>query len=201
MQNKQVYARVINGAIVEYPVYEEYVIARGNPMNWYTPVQQSSMPAVGPYQSLASTPTVIGSMVVLQYTVQNMSFETLLNKVWGVPNLMQLNNTPGATMPPTPLVGSIATTLLTALEDSASARLQTTLDAFAQTAGYNSIVSACSYFNSTNTVYAAQAKTAMTLRDASWAAIESYIAGIKAGTIPVPSSFQPIQAALPVLVW
>ena len=48
--------------------------------------------------------------------------------------------------------------------------IQNALDAFARTKGYDNIASACSYANSTNATYAAEAEYCIDLRDRTWQA-------------------------------
>jgi hypothetical protein len=76
--------------------------------------------------------------------------------------------------------------------------IQQSLDAGAQKWNYDSIVSAASYANSTNTQYAADAKALIGWRDAVWAWAIPQFATVAAGTDPTAfMATMPAQPAQP----
>ena len=93
------------------------------------------------------------------------------------------NGNPEAVSPPAPTQAQI----IASYESAA----QNNLDTIAQSWGYNSIVSAISYLNSTNAQYKAEATALNEWRDAYWA--EAYI--LEAETLP--STAAEFVAALP----
>lgn len=78
--------------------------------------------------------------------------------------------------------------------------VQTRLDKFAQTRGYDSCLSACTYATSTNTKFAAEGQHCVNLRDATWAKCYEIMDAVKAGTRPMPT-LEALFAELPVLEW
>lgn len=78
--------------------------------------------------------------------------------------------------------------------------IQRRLDAFAQTRGYDNIMSACSYFGSGNARFKAEADTAIALRDATWEQCYAILDAVLAGERDVPT-LDEIVAELPVLTW
>jgi len=78
---------------------------------------------------------------------------------------------------------------------------QILLDEFAQTRGYDNIVSACSYATSTNLAFAAEAQRCVELRDITWATLNQYYADVNAGIEPLPSTIDEILSNLPALTW
>lgn len=78
--------------------------------------------------------------------------------------------------------------------------VQSRLDAFAQSRGYDNILSACTYIGSSVPKFAAEAQTCINLRDATWAACYAILADVNAGlrTLPTVDS-TPIE--LPLLEW
>lgn len=64
---------------------------------------------------------------------------------------------------------------------------QKALDAFAQTRGYDGILSACSYYMSTDSQFEAEADYCMKLRDATWRKAYEILDKVKAGEMPVPT--------------
>lgn len=75
--------------------------------------------------------------------------------------------------------------------------VQTALDAFAQTRGYDGIMSACSYANSTDAQFKLEADYCITLRDETWRMGYAIVADVKAGLRPIPS-MEELIAELPV---
>lgn len=75
--------------------------------------------------------------------------------------------------------------------------VQAALDAFAQTRGYDGIMSACSYSNSTDAQFKLEADYCIQLRDSTWRMGYAILAEVKAGNRPVPS-VEELIAELPV---
>lgn len=75
------------------------------------------------------------------------------------------------------------------------------LDDFAILRGYGSIVSVCTYADSTVPRYAADAARAKLLRDQWWQILNQIVAEVNAGTRPEPATFDEIASELPALTW
>ena len=75
--------------------------------------------------------------------------------------------------------------------------VQQALDAFAQTRGYDGIMSACSYSNSTDAQFKLEADCCIQLRDTTWRMGYAILAEVKAGNRSVPS-VEELIAELPV---
>lgn len=75
--------------------------------------------------------------------------------------------------------------------------VQYALDAFAKTRGYDGIMSACSYSNSTDAQFKLEADYCIQLRDTTWRTGYAILAEVKAGNRPVPTA-EELLAELPV---
>jgi len=82
--------------------------------------------------------------------------------------------------------------------DEVAAEAQARLDAFARSRNYDSILSACTYANSTNPTFAAEGAYCVQLRDQTWAKLYEMLAEVQAGTRAIPTSFDDIAPELPV---
>lgn len=80
-------------------------------------------------------------------------------------------------------------------------KAQERLDNFARTKGYDGILSACTYANSTVPEFAADAMRCIALRDLYWATAYQIMQEVIAGQRPAPASFGDIEADLPALTW
>ena len=78
--------------------------------------------------------------------------------------------------------------------------IQERLDSFAQTRGYDGIMSAASYATSTDPIFRAEGEQAVALRDATWRACYSLLADVLAGNRETPT-LEEVVAELPALTW
>lgn len=85
--------------------------------------------------------------------------------------------------------------------DAILAQARTKLDEFAQTRGYDSMLSACTYAGSAIDKFAAEGYRAVQLRDAYWDALFTIMAQVEAGTRAMPEGLAAIEAELPQLTW
>lgn len=88
-----------------------------------------------------------------------------------------------------------------ALIAEVTARTQQRLDSFAQTRGYDGILSACTYVSSTAQKFQVEGQYCVESRDATWAKLYEIMAEVEAGTRPMPNSYADIEGDLPALVW
>lgn len=88
-----------------------------------------------------------------------------------------------------------------ALQASIVQATQARLDAFAQTRGYDSILSACTYASSGVLKFATEGQYAVDVRDSTWATLYTLMAQVQAGTAAVPTGFADVEPLLPVLEW
>lgn len=79
--------------------------------------------------------------------------------------------------------------------------VQQRLDAFAQSRGYDSIVSACSYATSQHPKYGPEGRYCVSAREQTWDALFAIEADVLAGTRPMPTGYDDIKSELPALVW
>lgn len=75
------------------------------------------------------------------------------------------------------------------------------LDAFAQTRGYDGILSLCTYATSPTQKFAAEGQYGVEARDATWSKLYEIMDDVKAGTRPLPTSYSEIASELPPLIW
>lgn len=87
------------------------------------------------------------------------------------------------------------------LYDGIVTATQQRLDQFAQTRGYDNILSATTYANSQNPKFAQEGQYALQQRDATWTKLLEVLAETETGTRPKPGGYEDIEIELPVLVW
>jgi hypothetical protein len=198
--NPTVYARVQNGKILEYPVYPVHITNRAHPLDWYTPVLFTAQPDTDEFHYAREVLSVTPDQqhIVATYTIEPYTLDSLFQRIplpEGVePELPGLLDNNRPTEPPTP-------ELVARIQELILERVQSRLDNFARTRGYDGILSACSYIGSTNPKFKAEAEQCVQLRDATWTALYSYISELNTGTEPLPYQYEQVEAKLPRLSW
>jgi hypothetical protein len=81
-----------------------------------------------------------------------------------------------------------------------SAGVQSRLDTFARTRGYDGILSACTYTTSTNPKFSEEGQYCVQARDATWAKCYEILSSVQSGTRQTPT-WEELEAELPVLQW
>jgi hypothetical protein len=202
MQNK-IYARVIDGAIIEYPVYDIHIKNRANPIEWYTPVVFLKDPEFDPQtEYLKEVLKNNGNVIVSEKIVLKQNVENILNRLF-YPDGRQFDHmNPGEVVQPAVVnIGDLAPEFLQKVIDQVSKEIGDSLDAFAKTRNYDDVKSCATYVSSTNPQFKAEADKIIELRDQTYSALYNYIGQIISGQAPVPKSFSEIKAVLPELVW
>ena len=87
------------------------------------------------------------------------------------------------------------------VKDDVVQATQLRLDTFAQTRGYDGILSAATYATSTVPKFQAEGQYCVEARDATWNKLYEMLAEVEAGTRPMPNSFADVEPELPVLNW
>jgi len=78
--------------------------------------------------------------------------------------------------------------------------IQSSLDDFARTRGYDGILSACSYTGSSVPAFAAEAAQCRSLRDSTWSAAYIILAAVQSGDRAMPTLAE-VLLELPTLEW
>ena len=193
-----VYARLVDGAVVEYPVYEEHIEARNHPVSWYTEVVFGTVPTIPEFYTTEEVLTVKDGKVYVTYNLIALTLEQLFNQVPRSAETAQ----PGDVVSD----ATLSEALMNRIADLVVERVQERLDAFASTRNYGdgktaSMVAACSYINSTIPKFAAEGQYCIEVRDLTWTTLYTYFDGIKAGTTAIPHTYEEVEALLPVLTW
>ena len=191
-----IYARLVDGAVAEYPVYLLHIENRGHPLDWYTPVVFPAVPTIPQFYNLAESISVVNGIPTVAYSVTPKSLQQLLNEITPA-NIMfdpMVTVTPTAIADVDPaLVARVATLATDMAEDK--------LNAFAATRGYQSASRAVGYVTSKDAGFAADGQRVSDLRDQMWRAFYAYMANVQSGATPVPMKVSEIEAQLPELTW
>lgn len=204
--NPQVYGRLEEGVIVEYPVYDYHIVNRAHPFEWYVPVTYKKRPTTPPYHYVQERPTVAydNASIIVEYTdPMPFGLEALFAAIPG--NEQAALTPPGMPgMPerePLPPITVDDADLQHRLFQAIKERVQQRLDSFAQSRDYFNILSAVSYEGSVTPKRDEEARYCKTVRDATWDALYALQEGITAGTVSFPHNWYEVEQHLPALQW
>ena len=90
---------------------------------------------------------------------------------------------------------------VTAIRQSIINEAQVRMDEFARSRDYDSMLSLCSYANSTLPKFKQEAERALLLRDRAWGRLYELLADVMAGKMEMPNSFSDVESLMPALTW
>ena len=199
-----VYARVVNGKIVEYPVYAIHIKNRAHPVEWYTPVIYLEKPTYdNRYQTIKEELQITGNHVLATYKVLALTVNTSLDRLFYPNGRINMTNPIEVVLPEEVTIGTIDPFLFSKIMERVSYEVGQSLDDFVATRNYDDVKSCSSYVNSSNVQFQAEATRVIALRDQTYTNLYTYLATLTAGTNPLPKSFEEIKttANLPELTW
>lgn len=194
----EVYARVSDGKIVEYPVFALHIRNRAHPFDWYTKVEFQEKPVVPEFHNLKENLSITLGHVVASYEIIPQTINEVLY------NLHHPNGTPPmpGEEPPAVTIAEVPPAVIQRVAKLATDKVEQRLNAWANTRNYESILSAVSYVNSPIPNFQADSQKAVQVRDTSWVALYQYLDKVTSSQVPVPKTFEDdIEPHLPVPSW
>jgi hypothetical protein len=203
------YARVINGKVVEYPVYETHIQNRAQPLSWYTEVEYASYPELTAYQYAEEQMGLFGNKVLVNYVVKNRDLAYIFNMAYDVTKqkVTSLTNTPFG-LPsdkpgtPTPLledqfVKNMESAYFDALKVAADSFVTNHLKTHAHSLGFDDIISLVSYKDSTVPEWATAAQDFIIKRDLTWTVCIDLQNKLANNEIAIPRTLEEFTSKLP----
>lgn len=196
-----VFGRVKNGKIVEFPVYRLHIKNRSHPLSWYTPVVELPKPELPAFNCYDRCMEVKDGVIEVSYTVRPYTLQELLGQLRKLPTGENPEELPSI-LP----ITEIDPAMIQQVYSLVSNYVTDKLIAFAATRGYGSqnvdaFTSLMTYADSVIDKFKNEALRGKFLRDQAWANMLSYFAKVTAGTVPVPTTMEEIDALVPELTW
>lgn len=190
------FARIKDGKIIEFPVYRLHIKNRAHPLDWYTPVkEQGKEETLPPFSYQQRIVELVGVEVIATYTTKEYSLAELLN---------QLNRGMDPVLGrevQAPKIEELDPALVAQVYKLTSKYATSKLNAFAQERGYDDIYTLCDYRDSMFDKFRIEGLRGYQLRDQVWIALTSYFDQVMAGVVPVPTSVEEIDAQFPAMTW
>jgi len=186
---EEIYAKIENNEIVQFPLTIQDINNSNDSTASYYYCYPNVKPPYDPtIEIMVEKPVLLGGVVIINYFVEKKTLEELFSEIG-------LGEGSGV------MIQDVSESMLNAVIILVKDKVQKKLDEFAQTRGYDDMKSVCTYVNSSIPTYQAEAERAIELRDSTWSALYNYLGSIVAGTIPLPSNCDDIEAVLPALTW
>lgn len=190
------FGRVIDGKIVEYPVYRLHIRNRSHPLSLYTPVVKSPMPDQEPFTTIEES-VELGSdgLVHVLYKKRPLTLQEVLR-------MFRAENPSDPHSPPVAKpISEVDEALVDHAFEMLSDYLEDKLDAFAQTRKWKNFDRLVGFLNSTDVSFSNEARHANLLRDLSWKNLITYTEQVKSGAAPLPLTVAEVDSVLPELAW
>lgn len=197
VDDNEIYCRIVNGQVVEYPVYALHIRNRAHPFSMYTKVVFTTKPPLPDFAFYTEKLEVVNGIPLVTYGIAYKTLQTVLNELHqsnGAPTL------PGEEPTPKP-IEEVPPATMGRVVELAKQLVQDRLDNWAKTREYDGVLSAISYQTSTNPTRAEEGAKAVVNRDLSWDAMYAYMDKVMAKELPVPMKESEIVAQLPELTW
>jgi hypothetical protein len=196
LNDLDVFARVTDGKVVEYPVYRIHIRNRAHPLSYYHRVVDAGAPTPDEFGTVDQTLEVHPDNTVhVVYTKRPLTLSEIL-RTFKVQNIKD----PMASVEAKP-ISEIDPATIQHVYSLAGDYISVKLDEFARTKQYNDFIHLTGYRYSAIPSFAAEAMRGYTLRDQIWANLLVYFTEVTSGAVPVPTSIADIDAVIPNLTW
>ena len=196
LNDLDVFARVTDGKVVEYPVYRIHIRNRAHPLSYYHRVVDAGAPTPDEFGTVDQTLEVHPDNTVhVVYTKRPLTLSEIL-RTFKVQNIKD----PMASVEAKP-ISEIDPATIQHVYSLAGDYISVKLDEFARTKQYKDFIHLTGYRYSAIPSFAAEAMRGYTLRDQIWANLLGYFTEVTSGAVPVPTSIADIDAVIPNLTW
>ena len=194
-KENDLFGRIVDGKIVEFPVYRYHITNRGHPESWYTPAVEVEKPVLTAFQKYVRSLEISNDKIVVSYAAVDLNLNELFSLVRQKPSL----ETIGQTQPLA--ISEIDPAVVQKLTAEISNYAEGKLNEFAQTRGYSDIDKLIGYKGDPFPKFDYEGTRGQILRSQMWIALYTYFDRVMTGQVPVPTSVQEINAVLPELTW
>lgn len=192
LNQNTVYCRIVDGKIVEYPVFPVHIANRNHPVEMYTLVFFEEKPSVSRFQEAQEKIRLVaGKYPVVEYVVNDLSFEQIVSQLKaeaaGEDGLID--------------VAKLDIPTIQHISDLCDERMGQELDNFVSTRRYKNVDSMAKYYDSTVDAFRVESLHVRQLCEQVYAALISYLELVLAKQEPFPETWSAIMAKVPELKW
>lgn len=195
---EKVFARIENNRVVEYPITVATIRERNNPAEVYIEVfyNLANPPQDIPlYQKRVEVVKWFGPFVYIDYEITYRTVEEMFQYLSSFAMFYDENQQPVVNRT------QITPEIYDAFEIVVKRKVQSLMDAFAGSRGYDDMFALCNYAASTEEQQRLEAQRGIYLRDVAWRTLYSEFAKMKQGLRPIATSWSDIGQHLPEFTW
>lgn len=193
-----IFARVVDGSVVQYPMTYDDINVRNIPTDVYyqcffSDEESPLIPSLS--ERVTEKLTIIGTSVYVSKVLVKKTIQEMFDYLHEIAAVTDEEGNVSIDR------SKVSTDVYLAFEDAIKAEVQKTLDDFARQKGYDDLRSACTYFNSNIEVYRVEGMRAVELRDLTWYTLYMYFNDVITGVRTLPVTWNDIAQNLPELTW
>lgn len=193
-----IFARVVDGSVVQYPMTYDDINARNTPTDVYyqcffSDEESPLIPSLS--ERVTEKLTIIGTSVYVSKVLVKKTIQEMFDYLHEIAAVTDEEGNVSIDR------SKVATDVYLAFEDAIKAEVQKKLDDFARQKGYDDLRSACTYTNSSIEVYRTEGIRATELRDLTWCTLYVYFNDVITGVRDLPVSWDDMAQNLPELTW
>lgn len=196
-KDTDLYGKVVDGVIVEFPVHYIHILNRSHPVSWYTKVERAVKPEEPEFYQCRPSYTYKEGVIYESWQIVPLTLDEMLVKIRQEKYPEGLD--PFADQPIS--VADVRPEALARVHDLIVALAEDRMNKFANTRKYDSMDKLCGYKGDPNPKYDNEGSRGIKLRSDTWIALENHEAGVINGSIPIPFSSEDVIPYLPELTW
>ena len=183
-----VFARVIDGTIMEYPVLYKHIVNREGKKDQFKQVVMATMPSFDPrLERVEEKIEMVKGIPTVSYSLTSLSIDEILAGLWAGKETLSITDVDPEIFHK---VAFLSDTMVTEM-----------LDKFAQSRRYANMASLATYVNDPLQQHRDEADRGVALRSQIYTALKKFEADVGFGTSAVPKSAADILALFPALTW
>ncbi len=189
-----IYARVVKGEIVEYPLTSQQIKARGAPMRDFSTVTFEDEPPPEPFKKIVEKIKLMGETPVVYYELEPFDFQETLTQLWKF-SISRTKKRGGHFYKFTSK--EAANHLFYLITEELEKRLQT----FSDEKSYKSIDVLCSYINDPFERFSEEGQKGLNARSEAWKFLVEFRENIETNKVQIPKTKEELFDLIPTFSW
>lgn len=189
-----IYARVVKGEVVEYPLTLQQIQARGAPMRDFSTVTFEDKPSPGPFEKIVEKIKLVGETPVVYYELEPFDFQETLAQLWKF-SISRTKKRGGHFYKFTSK--EAADHLFYLITEELEKRLQI----FSDEKSYKNIDVLCSYVNDPFERFSEEGRKGLKARSDAWKFLVEFRENIETNKVQIPKTKEELIDLIPTFSW
>ena len=189
-----IYARIVKGEVVEYPLTLQQIQARETPMRDFSTVTFEDSPPPEPFKKIVEKIKLVGETPVVYYELEPFDFQEILDQLWNF-SISRTKKIGGHFYKFTSQ--EAANHLFYLITEELEKRLQT----FSDEKSYKSIDVLCSYVNDPFERFSEEGRKGLKARSEAWKFLVEFRENIETNKVQIPKTKEELFDLIPTFSW